>query len=447
MIAIEYLREQPALLKAVCKARQMDLDIDALCALDQSYRELLQRCEQLRQRRKQVSKERGHPEAKTIKQSVADAEAELKEVTAKRLAQLKLLPNLLAPDTPVGDDDDANVAIAHWGDVPSFDFTPKSHVELAESLRLMDFERGAKAAGRGFYYLMNDGVRLANAMYTFVERFLCERGFRPMRTPIMTKEKMLFSTGFLPFFADQIYGIAQTDLALIGTSEQSLLAFHADEIIKEEDLPLCYCALTPCFRTEAGAAGRADKGAFRVHQFYKIEQIVICKPEDSEHWHQVCQANAEGLMQALALPYRVVRVSAGDMGAPGYKKYDIEGWFTGFDAYRETHSNTNLLDYQSRRLKLRYKNKDGKMVYPHTISATAMTDRSLVAMIENQQNSEGHVRVPEVLQSLMGGQQWLKGETIPINTSLDAKQTVTSKASYCSVAEAYPDIAAFFESD
>lgn len=440
MIAIEWLRERPEVLKAVCKARQMDLDIDALVALDESYRALLSECERLRERRNQISKERNHPEAKSIKQDLLAAEEKLKLITEDRSKQLDRIPNLLSPDTPMGDDDTGNVALGHWGEPPQLK-QALSHVDLAERWQLMDFEGGAKVAGRGFYFLMNDGVKLANAMYAFVEDFLVKRGFVPMRTPIMTKAQMLYNTGYLPFFADQIYAIQDSDLALIGTSEQSILAYHANDILKEDDLPLRYCALTPCFRTEAGAAGRATKGAFRVHQFYKIEQIVICKPEDSAHWHMECQKNAEHLMQALQCPYRVVQVCAGDMGAPGYKKYDIEGWFAGFDEYRETHSNTNLLDYQSRRLKCRYKNTEGKMVFPHTISATAMTDRSLIALIENHQTDDGEVRVPEVLQPWMGGQTVLQmpADVHPDALSIDCM--AAQQADYQSVGDAFPEIA------
>jgi seryl-tRNA synthetase len=440
MIAIELLREQPELIKAVCQARAMDLDVDALVALDQEYRTLLQQCEQMRQRRNQIKKERNHPEAKTIKQDLATAEERLKVVTTARKNGLDMVPNLLAPDTPIGDDDAANVAVAHWGQVPEFDFTVKSHVELAESLQLMDFERGAKAAGRGFYYLMNDGVRLANALYAFTEQFLVDQGFAPMRTPIMTKTQMLFNTGFLPFFADQIYSVQDTDLALIGTSEQSLLAFKAKEIVLADELPLRYCAFTPCFRTEAGAAGRASKGAFRVHQFYKCEQIVLCRPEESEHWHRVCQHNAESLMQALEIPHRVVRVAAGDMGAPGYKKYDIEGWFAGFGEYRETHSNTNLLDYQSRRLQCRFKDASGRMVHPHTISATAMTDRALVALLENNQTADGTIKIPAVLQPYMGGQVAIKAPERGAATAA-AVLSHDEAVDYRSVGQQFPAIA------
>ena len=220
-------------------------------------------------------------------------------------------------------------------------------------------------------------------------------------TPCLAKERTLFGTGYLPFFADQTYNIEGEDLALIGTSEQTLVGYHADDVLDGAKLPLCYTAFTPCFRTEAGSYGKAARGIFRVHQFHKVEQIIFCKPEDSPKYHEFCLANEEYILQQLGIPYHVVNVCVGDLGAPGYKKYDIEAWFAGFGAYREVTSNTNLTSFQSRRLNIRYKDGDTRD-YVHTISATAVTDRVLIAIMENFQQEDGTVIVPEVLRPLCG---------------------------------------------
>jgi len=224
--------------------------------------------------------------------------------------------------------------------------------------------------------------------------------------PAAARERTLFGTGYLPFFPEDIYRIEGQDLCLIGTSEQTLVGYHADEMLPAESLPLRYCAFSPCFRTEAGAYGKAARGAFRVHQFHKVEQIVFCRPEESEQWHEACLQHETALMDLLEIPYRVVRVCVGDLAAPGYKKYDVEGWFAGFGGYRETHSNTNLLDYQTRRLNIRARAEEG-LIYPHTISATMITDRALLAIIENNQQADGSVIVPPVLRPALGGKERL----------------------------------------
>jgi seryl-tRNA synthetase len=221
-------------------------------------------------------------------------------------------------------------------------------------------------------------------------------------TPCVAKEKTLFGTGYLPFFADQTYSLQGEDLALIGTSEQTLVGYHADEVLQSEQLPHCYTAFSPCFRTESGSYGKASRGIFRVHQFHKVEQIIFCLPEDSPKYHEFCLENEEYLLKQLGLPYRVVNVCVGDLGAPGYKKYDIEAWFAGFGGYREVTSNTNLTEFQSRRLNIRYKDNDGNRGFVHTISATAVTDRVAIAILENFQQEDGTVIIPEVLRPLTG---------------------------------------------
>ena len=220
-------------------------------------------------------------------------------------------------------------------------------------------------------------------------------------TPCAAKERTLFGTGYLPFFADQTYNLKDEDLALIGTSEQTLVGYHADDLLNADELPLKYTALTPCFRTESGSYGRASRGIFRVHQFHKVEQIIFCKPEESPKWHDFCLENEEMILQKLGIPYHVVNVCVGDLGAPGYKKYDIEAWFPAFGAYREVTSNTNLTEFQSQRLNIKFRDGDQRR-YVHTISATAATDRLIIAIMETYQQEDGSIVIPEVLRPYTG---------------------------------------------
>ncbi|MBE6367591.1 MAG: serine--tRNA ligase [Lentisphaerae bacterium] len=308
---------------------------------------------------------------------------------------------MLADDVPDGQTDADNVELRKVGVIPEFDFKVRDHQELGEMLDIIDTQRGAKVAQSGFYYWKGKGAQLVQALFFWTQRELVNRGFQLFMTPCLAKEKTLYGTGYLPFFADQTYALKDEDLALIGTSEQTLVGFHADEVLEGATLPRFYTAYTPCFRTESGSYGKASRGIFRVHQFHKVEQIIFCKPQDSVKYHDFCLENEEYLLQQLGLPYHVVNVCVGDLGAPGYKKYDIEAWFAGFDAYREVTSNTNLTEFQSRRLNIRYKDGDERG-FVHTISATAMTDRAAIAILENNQRADGSVVVPEVLRPFTG---------------------------------------------
>ncbi len=406
MLDMKLIREHSDLIKANCVRRKCPIDIDALLALDADYRRLSQDAEAMRADRNRLSKEcakdpAARDKVKSIKVVLAEKEAKMAELEQKIMEAVTRLPNLLAPDVPDGADDSSNVEIRRVGELPKFDFRIRDHQELGELLDILDIARGAKVAGAGFYYWKGRGAMLAQALYFYVQRFLVERGFTMFMTPCVAKERTLFGTGYLPFFADQTYNLEGEDLALIGTSEQTLVGYHADDVLDGAKLPLCYTAFTPCFRTEAGSYGKASRGIFRVHQFHKVEQIVFCRPEDSPKYHEFCLKNEEDLLQALKIPYHVVNVCVGDLGAPGYKKYDIEAYFPAFGGYREVTSNTNLTSFQSRRLNIRYKDGDTRGLV-HTISATAATDRMLIAIMENFQQPDGTVVVPEVLRPLAG---------------------------------------------
>ena len=406
MLDLKLIRENAEMIKANCQRRGFPIDVDGLLVLDRDYRALDREIEELRARRNRLSKEcasdpAARDEVKKIKLALNSKETALEALQKKMMTVLTRMPNLLAPDVPDGSDDTGNVEIRKVGIIRDFDFPIKDHQELGEMHDILDIARGAKVAGAGFYYWKGKGAMLAQALYFYVQRFLIERGFVMFMTPCLAKERTLFGTGYLPFFADQTYNLEGEDLALIGTSEQTLVGYHADDVLDGEKLPLCYTAFTPCFRTEAGSYGKASRGIFRVHQFHKVEQIVFCKPEDSPKYHEFCLKNEEDLLKALKIPYHVVNVCVGDLGAPGYKKYDIEAWYPTFKTYREVTSNTNLTSFQSRRLNIRYKQGEEKD-FVHTISATAATDRLLIAIMENYQQKDGSIEVPEILRPLAG---------------------------------------------
>ena len=406
MLDLKLIRENAEMIKANCQRRGFPIDVDGLLVLDRDYRALDREIEELRARRNRLSKEcasdpAARDEVKKIKLALNSKETALEALQKKMMTVLTRMPNLLAPDVPDGSDDTGNLEIRKVGTIRDFDFPIKDHQELGEMHDILDIARGAKVAGAGFYYWKGKGAMLAQALYFYVQRFLIERGFVMFMTPCLAKERTLFGTGYLPFFADQTYNLEGEDLALIGTSEQTLVGYHADDVLDGDKLPLCYTAFTPCFRTEAGSYGKASRGIFRVHQFHKVEQIVFCKPEDSPKYHEFCLKNEEDLLKALKIPYHVVNVCVGDLGAPGYKKYDIEAWYPTFKTYREVTSNTNLTSFQSRRLNIRYRQGEEKD-FVHTISATAATDRLLIAIMENYQQKDGSIEVPEILRPLAG---------------------------------------------
>lgn len=408
MIDIKFIRENIEEVKKNCARRGFgNLDIDEIAKLDEEHRKLIAKAETLRAERNRLSEEcKSNPDArikvKTLKEELSQIEKILQEKQEELDSKLSWLPNFLAPEVPDGNSDADNREIRRWGNIPQFSFKPKEHQEIGEKLGIIDTQRGAKVAQSGFYYWKGQGALLCNALFFWAQKELIARGFTPFLTPCLAKSRTLFGTGYLPFFAEQTYNLKEEDLALIGTSEQTLVGYYADEILKSENLPQKFTAFTPCFRTEAGSYGKATKGIFRVHQFHKVEQIIFCLPEDSDKYHKECLENEEYLLQQLGLPYRVVEVCVGDLGAPGYRKYDTEAFFAGFGGYREVTSNTNLTDFQSRRLNIRYKGADNVKGFVHTISATAVTDRFAIAILENFQQEDGSVIVPEVLRPYTG---------------------------------------------
>lgn len=405
MIDIALVRTNPDLVRQTCLAKGSDVDVERLITVDSELRRLMVHAEGLRGQQKKFTRDTPREVAKALKDELVAATEQLRLLEEERDELWFRVPNLVAEDTPVGDDDSGNVELHREGDPAPAD-EARSHEKIGERLRIFDMVRGAEIAGSGFYYWRGDGARLAWAIFSYAQDLLSSRGFEPMFTPLVARERTFFGTGYLPFFAEELYRVDGTDLSLIGTSEQTLIGYHGDTIVDLDELPIQLTAFTPCFRTEAGSAGRASRGGYRVHQFHKVEQVVICAPEDSEHWLNECQRNAEDLLRGLELPFRAVRVCLGDLGAPAFKKIDTETWFPSFGAYRETHSNSNLTDYQARRFKIRFR-RDGKTVYPHTISATGITDRAALAMLENHVQPDGTIYVPKALRNYLGGRERL----------------------------------------
>ena len=385
MLDIELIRHEPDRIKALCAQRGYDVDIDELLAVDAAYRSSVSELDELNKEQKQLNRlvasgEITAEEGGRRRARAKELEVTVRDLGAQRDELLAQLPNLMADDTPPGATDEDNVELRRWGMVPEIDPEKARHDVVGAEWGWYDQTRGSKVAQSGFLYWHRDAGALLWDLFDATLRLLRSRGYTQLFTPVVAKDETFFGTGYLPFVSDQLYTIEGEELSLIGTSEQTILGYYAGDQVSPDELPIRVTAFSPCFRTEKGAAGSKSRGAFRVHQFHKVEQIVICRPEESDALLDECQVNTEDLMRALELPHRVVRTCVGDMGAPAYKKYDTETWFAGFGEFRETHSNSNLTDFQSRRLRLRIK---GERTFAHTISATALTDRVFVALLED----------------------------------------------------------------
>ena len=394
-----------------------DLDLDALIKLYKDIASLKTSSQSLAEEKNKLSAQikSASPEERPIiiaksKELGERFKKEAEELSAKEekfnLEMLKV-PNLPSPESPIGPDDTANVVRRYVGEVPHFDFAIKDHIELMEFNDWAEMERIAKVSGSRTYAIKNELSKLELAMHMFVLDKLRTHGFQVITVPSISKEKPLYGQGYLPFSRDEVYYLPQDDIYLSGTAELILNSLRADEILSENELPILYAGFSPCFRREAGAAGKDTRGLVRVHQFMKTEQFVICKNdiEESEKWHQKLLAISEEVLQDFELPYRVLEVCTGDMGAPKYRQYDLEAWVPSQNCYRETHSCSNITDWQARRTNLRYRaNADGKVKFVHTLNNTGIaTPRALVPFIENHQNADGTVNIPEKLRPYMNG--------------------------------------------
>ena len=409
------IRENPENIRKMLKDRAVQFDLDLLLELDKKRREMILSTDNLRKKKNEMSikiseaKKTGSEAVPLIQemQLVSQELAKLEEVqheTESEYSKLALtIPNVLHKSVPCGDDS-ANKEIRKWGTIPQFDFEVKDHIDISENLNLLELERAAKTAGARFYYLMGDLVKLNQSLIQFGLDFLSEKGYTMSQPPYMINRKAMEGAVILDDFEDVIYKIEDQDLYLIGTSEHAMVSMYADEILDGNSLPARYSAISPCFRKEAGAHGKDQKGIFRVHQFEKIEQFVFSKPEDSWNEHENMIAITEEFFQKLEIPHKVVLLSSGDMGKISAKTYDLEVWMAGQNAYREVVSCSNCLDYQSRRLKIRFRDKTNEDTkYIHTLNSTLVaTERTMVAILENLQTKDGHVNIPNVLQKYMG---------------------------------------------
>ena len=415
MLDMKMIRENPENIRKMLKDRDVQFDLNLLLELDKKRREMIITTDELRKKKNEMSikisetKKAGSDATSIIQemQSVSAELTKLEEVQQKtELEYTKLaltIPNLLDKSVPQGDST-ANKEIRKWGDIPNFDFEVKDHIDISENLNLLELERAAKTAGARFYYLKGDLVKLNQSLIQFGLDFLSENGYTMFQPPYMINRNSMQGAVILDDFEDVIYKIEDQDLYLIGTSEHAMVSMHGNEILDGNSLPTKYAAISPCFRKEAGAHGKDQKGIFRVHQFEKIEQFVFSKPEDSWNQHENMIAITEEFFQKLEIPYRTVLLSSGDMGKISAKTYDVEVWMAGQNAYREVASCSNCLDYQSRRLKIRFRDKtNDDTQYAHTLNSTLVaTERTMVAIMENFQTKDGHVNIPNVLQKYMG---------------------------------------------
>lgn len=411
MLDIRFIRENAELVRESLERKGYKVDIDKLLELDKNRRGLLGEIEKVRAERNELtSKLSGKPDAqnveqgKKLKESLSQLESQLAPLDEEYDKLLREVPNVIPGDTPDGGEE-ANAEIKKWGETKDRDFEVKDHLTFAEEHGWVDFERGAKVAGNKFYYLKSGLVELELAILNFGIQFAKENGFWPMTVPHMVNTKILEGAGFSAKGNEkQIYKVDDEDLNLIATAEIPLTGFFADEIIPTEWLPSKMAAWSPSYRVEGGAYGKHNRGLFRVHQFNKLEMYVYSKPEQSEELHRQLLEVEEKFCQALAIPYRVVRIAAGDLGAPAYKKYDIEYWSPVDKSYRELMSCSNVTDYQARRLNIRFKDGENTQ-FVHTLNATlAATSRLLIAILENFQGKDGKVAVPPALQKYMNGQ-------------------------------------------
>lgn len=415
MLDIRFIRENTDLVKHSTQAKGYDVDIDALLVLDDDRRALQQQVDELREQRNAnaAKMKAGKPEqalideGKQIKIALSEREGYLDETTRSFMQQLKAVPNVIRDDVPMGGEADS-VEVRRWGDI--LRQSARDHQDFASARGWLDFERGAKVAGAKFYYLKGDLALLENAITQFALQKLLEKGFTFMTVPHLINLRTAEGAGFTPkdSAASNEYVIEGEDLSLIGTAEGPLTGFHSDEILAEADLPLRYAGLSPSYRKEAGTYGKHSRGLFRVHQFNKLEMYAFALPEQSEQLHAEIVAIEEEIWQAIGIPYRVVNIAAGDLGAPASKKFDIEYWSPVDGSYRELTSASNCTDFQARNLNIRVRRSDGSVEMVHTLNGTAVSlARSLVAVIENYQNEDGTLSVPEVLRPYLGGRETL----------------------------------------
>jgi seryl-tRNA synthetase len=415
MLDLKFIRENAEAVQENCRNRGVEADVGLVVELADRRSALIQELNELKQEQNRMARSIGQerdPEARErliagsreMKGEIPVKEAKLYEVEGRlRDEQLKI-PNMTHPDSPIGRDDSENVEIRRSGEIPEFSFAPKDHVELGESLGIIDFEAGAKTTGSKFYFLRGDAVLLELGLIRYALDLLAAYGYEPTITPDLARDEALVGTGFIPRGPEtQIYSVEDDDLSLVATAEIPLAGQLTDEIVEEGRLPLRYAGLSHCFRTEAGSHGRASRGLYRVHQFTKVEMFAFTEPEDSGAIHEEMVEIEERIFQGLGLPYRVVDICTGDLGGAAYRKYDLEAWMPGRDDFGEVTSTSNTTDYQARRLRIRYRKEGGRPQLLHTLNGTALAmSRAFIALLEIYQQEDGSVKLPEALVPYVG---------------------------------------------
>lgn len=423
MLDIKFIRDNLDIVKMAAKKKKITIDLDKLVSIDDTRREIMSRMESKKAEQnlasRKISAERD-PGIKRIyigdmqelKASIQKDEDELKPLLLewqKLMLQVPQVPDMTVPD---GESEADNVEIKTWpvqsgiegGDKTKFDFVVKSHVDLMQTLKMVDFERGTKTHGFRGYYLINDGALLSWAIWNYANEFFLKKGFSPMLPPTIVRKSNLYGTGHLPNDAEDVYYTQDKDY-LIGTSEISTMGYYSDDVLEQTQLPIKHLSFSPCYRREAGSHGKDVKGLIRVHEFYKLEQVMLCEAshEESVKWHEWLNRNTEEFIESLGIPYRTVLNCGGDLGQGQVKKYDIELWVPGEEKYREISSASYFHDFQTRRFNIRYRDAEGKMRYTHSLNCTAIpTPRILVSLVENFQQADGTVKIPEVLQKYLG---------------------------------------------
>ena len=417
MLDYRFIKSNLGAVKENIKQRNIKADADAVVAFFNERTETTTKLQELQKQKKDNSKamnahlsdaERKElmEKGKAIKDEITKLEDRLAEVEESMEREAMRIPNMTHPSSPIGKDDKENKEIKQVGTIRKFDFKPKDHVELGQALDIIDFEAGTKVSGVKFYYLKKKAVILEQALITYGFNLLMELGFVPLSTPDIAKEEILRGTGFNPRGDESnVYSLEGTDTCLVATAEITLGGYHANEILSKEKLPIKYAGISHCFRREAGAAGQFSKGLYRVHQFNKLEMFVFCLAEDAEAQHLALREVEEKIFEGLGIPFRVVEICTGDLGAPAYRKWDLEAWMPGRNGgeWGEITSASNCTDYQARRLNIRYKDADGKNKFVYTLNGTAIAiSRALIAILENYQMEDGTVQVPPILVPLCG---------------------------------------------
>ncbi len=409
MLSLDFIRINKEKILAAAKNKKREVNVDKIIQLDENRRVLIQKIQSLRQERNKISKLKPSPktidQGKKIKSELRRLEEELKNIQKQLNILISFVPNIPLDEVPIGIDPSSNKEVKRWGKIPHFDFSPKSHIELGEKLDIVDFKRGAKVSGFRGYFLKNAGALLHLSLIFYAFQKLVKKGYIPIIAPAIVKEMALFGSGQLPWGRQDVYQLNDDGTFLAGTAEQPVTAYYSEEILKENELPKKFVAISPCFRKEAGAHGKDTKGLYRLHEFWKVEQVIIAKNDlnEARKLHEELQRNCEEILEELELPYRRVILCTGEMGEPQIFKYDTEVWMPSRNNYGETMSNSIMGEFQTRRLNIKYRKKDGSVEYCFSLNNTAIASpRILIAILENYQQKDGSVVIPKILQSLVG---------------------------------------------